>query len=64
MKKGILLTDVSNTVLDREVVLGRQGEHVFIHLEQSHATVYEVSTEANPSSTFYVRPDQLQVLND
>lgn len=62
MLKGRLKNDITNTVLDHTFTLGYAGEEVYIHEEQEHATVYEVSSERNPSMNFYVRRDQVELL--
>lgn len=61
MKTGTLIEDVTNTVLDHTFTLGKAGDKVYIHEEQSSSHALEVSTEANPSTTFWVRPDQLEI---
>lgn len=61
MKTGTLLEDVTNTVLDHTMALGKAGDKVYIHEEQTSTSAYEVSTEANPSMTFWVRVDQLEI---
>jgi hypothetical protein len=61
MKTGTLTEDVTNTVLDHPFTLGKAGDKVYIHEEQTTTQALEVSTEANPSMTFWVRLDQLEI---
>ena len=59
MQKGKLTQDIVNVVLEMQCTLGYAGETVLIHTVLP--TGYEVSTEKNPSATFYVYADQVEL---
>lgn len=60
MRKGRLKTDITNTALEMTVRIGYKDDIVMIH--EDHGSYYMVSKESNPSSTFYVTVDQLEVI--
>lgn len=62
MLKGRAITDITNTVMDVTATLAHRGETVYIH--EDHGSAYEVSTEANPSLTFWASKSQVEVTHD
>ncbi len=64
MKKAVLLEAITNTVLDRSMVLAPAGATVTI-LEEN-GNVYEVAyyDGDSPSTTFYVQANQVRVTNE
>lgn len=61
MKKGILLIDIVNTVLDVNVTMAHRGDIVMVL--EDHGSHYEVAhfDGSSPSTTFYVRSDQVRI---
>lgn len=63
MTVAVLLEDIVNTVLDKDITLAKAGAMVTILDERNG--VYEVAyyAGASPSTTFYVQANQLRVVS-
>jgi hypothetical protein len=60
MKKGRLTADITNTVLEMTIRIGYKDDIVMIH--EDNGSHYMVSKESNPSSTFYVNANQVEII--